>query len=200
MSRFHTTWISDDAQLPRSLAILNGMTLALPPELCNRISGYMNGEELFYGDLDTQFRAPLFGHPVLVGSAPSLEEMVPGFGARLRRSVEIYQQHIRPILATARVYHHTPVIDFRNPRGYCVLEYASPDRARAVAGVFRLAGPGEEQYLFKPRGLDRGRRYRVLFDSTGESVDRSGLDLANEGLEIRLAGPLTSDLLIFEAR
>src|SRR5207302_1376362 len=55
VSRFHTTWISDDAQLPRSLAILNGMTLALPPELCNRISGYMNGEELFYGDLDTQF-------------------------------------------------------------------------------------------------------------------------------------------------
>src|SRR5262249_13510042 len=121
VGHFHTTWISDHAQLPRALAIPNGMTLALPPELCNRIAGYMNGEEIFYGDLDTQFRVPLFGHPVMVGSAPSVAETVPGFGQRLKRGVEIYQQHLRPILGTCKVFHHTPVIDFRNPRGYCVL-------------------------------------------------------------------------------
>jgi len=199
VGRFHTTWMSDLAQLPRSLAILNGMSLALPPELCNRIAGYMNGEELFYGDLDTQFRAPLFGHPVMVGSAPSVEEMVPAFGQRLKRSVEIYQQHIRPLLPTCKVFHHTPVIDFRNPRGHCVLEYATPDGAKVVAGIFRLAGPGDESYHFNPRGLDRGRRYRVFFDNTQESMEVSGLVLANEGLAIRLADPLTSELLIFEA-
>lgn len=199
VSHFHTTWISDLAQLPRSLAILNGMTLALPPELCNRIAGYMNGEELFYGDLDTQFRAPLFGHPVMVGSAPSVAEMVPAFRQRLKRSVAIYQQHLRPILSTCKVFHHTPVIDFRNPRGYCVLEYAAPDGSSAVAGIFRLAGPAEPSYHFSPRGLDRGRQYRVLFDNTQETVAVSGLDLANDGLDIRLADPLTSELLIFEA-
>lgn len=198
IGRFHTTWISDLAQLPRSLAILNGMTLALPPELCNRIAGYMNGEELFYGDLDTQFRAPLFGHPVMVGSAPSVAEMVSAFGQRLKRSVEIYRQHVRPLLTTCKVFHHTPVIDFRNPRGYCVLEYAAPDGASAVAGIFRLAGPADGSYHFKPRGLDRGRRYRVLFDNTREAVEMNGLTLSDRGLEIRLDNPLTSELLIFD--
>ncbi len=200
IARFHTTWISDLAQLPRSLAILNGMTIALPPELCSRIAGYMNGEELFYGDVDTQFRAALFGHPVMVGSAPSIGEMVPGFGASAKRSVEIYQTYIRPIIGRCKVFHHTPVIDFRDPRGYCVLEYAAPDGESAVVGIFRLAGPGPATYRFMPRGLDRGRRYRVLFDNTRESVEANGLSLANDGLEIRLESPLTSELLIFESR
>jgi alpha-galactosidase len=199
VGRFHTIWTSDLAQLPRSLLVLNGMTMALPPELCNRIAGYMNGEELFYGDLDMQFRAPLFGHPVMIGSAPSVAEMVPAFGDRLRRSVELYQRHVRPLLPTCRVYHHTPVIDARNPRGFCVLEYAAPDGSKAVAGVFRLAGPGEEECRFRPRGLDRGRRYRVLFDGTGETVEADGLRLANEGLSLRLGTPLTSELLVLEA-
>lgn len=134
------------------------MTMALPPEICNRIAGSMNGEELFYGDLDTQFRVPLFGHPVMVGSAPSIEEMVPGFASRLKRSIEIYQRHIRPLLPTCKVFHHTPVIDFRNPSGYCVLEYTAPDGRSAVVGVFRLAGPSPDTYHLKPHGLDRGGR------------------------------------------
>ncbi len=198
LARFHTTWISDWAQLPRSLAVLNGMTLALPPELCNRIAGSMNGEEVFYGDVDTQFRAAIFGHPVLVGSAPSVAEMVPGFAASLKRAVELYQTFVRPILSTCRVFHHTPVIDFRNPRGHCVLEYATPDGRRAVAGIFRLAGPAPASYRFRPRGLDRGGRYRVRFDNTGEVAEASGLTLATEGLEIPLAAPLTSELLLFD--
>jgi alpha-galactosidase len=200
MARFHTTQISDWAQLPRALAVLNGMTMALPPELCHPLGGYMSGEELFYADVDTQFRAVLFGHPMLIGSAPSVEEMVPGFGAILRRNVELYQKHIRPILSASRVFHHTPVIDFRNPRGFCVLEYAASDGHSAVAGVFRLAGPGPNTYHFRPKGLSRGSQYNVRFDNRGESVEASGLALANDGLEIRLDSPLTSELLIFESR
>jgi alpha-galactosidase len=198
MARFHTTQISDWAQLPRSLTILNGMTMALPPELCCQLGGYMNGEELFYGDVDTQFRTLLFGHPMLIGSAPSVKEMVPGFSASLKRCIEIYQTYIRPILGTSKVFHHTPVIDFGNPRGFCVLEYAAPDRNSAVVGIFRLAGQGPSTYRFKPRGLDRGSRYNILFDNDRVSVEASGLTLANEGLEIRLDSPLTSELLIFE--
>jgi alpha-galactosidase len=200
MARFHTTQISDLAQLPRALAVLNGMTMALPPELCHPLGGYMNGEELFYGDVDTQFRATLFGHPMMIGSAPSLSEMVPGFGTSLKRHIEIYQTYIRPILGTSRVFHHTPVIDFRNPRGFCALEYAAPDGDSAVAGIFRLAGPGPSTYHFRPKGLDRGRRYNVLFDNSRENVEASGLTLANDGLRIGLESPLTSELLIFERR
>lgn len=184
--------------MPRALGILNGMTIALPPEVCSRSAGYMNGEELFHGDVDFQFRAPLFGHPVMIGIAPSIAEFNPGHRHRLRHAIDLYQRISRPMLPTCRVYHHTPVIDLKNPHGHCVLEYAMPDRSRAVAGIFRLVG-GPAEYRFLPRGLDRSRRYRVTFDNTLDVIEVDGRVLANEGLLIRLDSPLTSELLIFDA-
>ncbi len=96
-------------------------------------------------------------------------------------------------------FQHTPQLDGRaEPRGWCVIEYASRDRSRGMAGIFRLAGDAPETWRFKARGLDRGSRYRVSWGSTGQAAEIDGLRLAEEGLEIRRSLPMTSELLLFQ--
>jgi alpha-galactosidase len=180
--------------LPRGLLILNGMSLVLPPEVCNRIAGWLSSSQEHYGDLDTQLRVAMLGHPTLFGLAPSVEELPAAHRDRLVHAIELYQRTIRPLLRTCRVYHHTPVIDFERPHGFCVLEYAAPDRTRAVLGVFRLSG-GADTQVVRPRGLDRGRGYRVRLDSAGMAFEATGSDLADRGLTIRLEQPMSSELV-----
>ena len=100
---------------------------------------------------------------------------------------------------TGRMYHHTPVLLGKEPRGWAVWELVAEDQARAAVGIFRLAGPADESYPLRLRGIDAGRRYRVTWDNTGESYEREGAALKQEGLWPRLARPMTSEVLLLEA-
>lgn len=196
---FHVTEISDWMRAPRSLQILNGLTLHLPPEICLRTFGTEVLDHDLYGDLDFQLRSCLFGQPILRGIAPSPGEIGEPRRSRIVHALDLYKRILRPILPDARVYHHTPVLRHMRPNPWCVLEYAAPDGSREVAGIFRLTGPGDGSYRYRPRGLRPGARYRVTFDNTGDTVELSGLELRRDGLEIRLESPLTSELLMIEA-
>ena len=118
--------------------------------------------------------------------------------ARVRHHIETYKRFIRPFIATSRVYHHTPVVRGREPQGWVVLECVAEDRRRAAVAIFRLAGPGQDEYVLRLRGVDAGCSYRVTFDNSGETAEFRGASLKNEGLVMRLARPLTSELLILE--
>ncbi len=80
-----------------------------------------------------------------------------------------------------------------------MLELASRERDRGIAGLFQLSGAQGPEYVFRPRGLDLSRRYCVRWDNGGYRAEVDGHVLASEGLRVRLAGPLTSELLLFEA-
>lgn len=195
----HTTWISDIPILPRGLKTLNGITLFLPPEISNRSYGTMWDDQRLYGDLDTQLRVTLFGHPTGLGIGPSAEELNTANARRVRHNFELYKNFVRPMLSGSRVFHHTPVLPFADFGDWCVLEYAAGDSSRAYAGIFRLSAQGAPEYRFKPRGLDLSRRYRVTLDNSGVAIERSGFDLAQQGIAVRLPGGLRSELLLFEA-
>ncbi|MBI2844838.1 MAG: GH36 C-terminal domain-containing protein [Armatimonadetes bacterium] len=116
------------------------------------------------------------------------------------RYANIYKTFIRPLLATCKVYHHTPV----SSRGrvasspWFAMEYASPDRTKGWATIVRNGGTSDN-YVFKPKGLDSNRTYRVTYDSTNAAVTINGDTLLQSGLQI---GPLPvteSELLLFEA-
>jgi alpha-galactosidase len=196
---FQITEISDWMPAPRSLKILNGLSLHLPPEICLRTFGTEIAESCLYGDLDFQLRSCLFGHPILRGIAPTLDQIGEPRGARITHALTLYKEFIRPILPDASVFHHTPVLRFDGPEPWCILEYAAPDGSRAVVGVFRLNEPSAASYRFRPRGLRAGNRYRVYWDNTGADAELSGFELQRDGLEIRLESPLTSELLLIEA-
>jgi hypothetical protein len=74
------------------------------------------------GDLDTQLRETLFSHCTLTGIYPSPDKQNPEYIQRVRHTVDLYKRFIRPFLSACRVYHHTPILVGREPRGWCIWE------------------------------------------------------------------------------
>jgi alpha-galactosidase len=198
MSHFHTTWISDWMALPRSGKIINGVTMALPPEYCNRMTGASMHADL-YGDLDAQLRITMFGHMALNDIGRSVADLNPEMLSRVKHYVQLFKTFVRPMLPTCRVFHHTPVLPDSRPRGWCVLEYAAEDGASGMVGLFRLAGSAGPTYRFCARGLKPSRHYEVTFDNLGETIVATGIHLMHQGLTIRVDNPMNSELLLFRA-
>ena len=195
--RFSHTWVTDWQIAPRSFSITNGMTMALPPEYVDRLIAGQNGH--LTGDLDFQARLLLFVRPTLGMFQPIGASWNPQLLARVRHMVELYKGFVRPFMGQGRIYHHTPAFEGPEPQGWGVLELASRDRSRAMAGLFQLAAPRQNEYLLRLRGLDVSRRYRVTWDNTGRSCELDGFALMHQGLPVRLEGALTSELLLCEA-
>ncbi|MCC7360964.1 MAG: alpha-galactosidase [Anaerolineales bacterium] len=197
IARFAHTWVTDWPIAPRAFRITNGMTMALPPEYVDRLWGGQNSHTA--GDLDFQLRLLLFARPTLGFFHPDGAVLNPLLLARLREFVAFYKDFVRPFAAESRIFHHTPEFTGLEPQGWGVLELAAGDGRRAIAGLFQLASPPADDYVFRPRGLDRSRRYRLTLGNEQQTVELDGAELAETGLTVRLEGALTSQLLSFEA-
>jgi len=197
LSRTHWTQISDEAHLPKTAQVINGITLMLPPETC--LSFCTTNGVYEHADFDSMARILLFGRFYLFGAGryinPDSSDLAP-----LRRYVKLYKEFMAPILAESRIYHHTPVVFLGGEQktDYIAIECAGPDRKKSFAGIFKLTGTNEP-YMFNPRGLDDGKNYKVTFDNTDTACMASGFELKQRGLRIDLSRPLTSELLLFEA-
>ena len=195
--RFSHTWVTDWQIAPRSFTITNGMTMALPPEYVDRLIAGQDGH--ITADIDFQARLLLFVRPTVGAFAPLGSPFSPVQIAHVRRMVDLYKSFVRPFMSTGRIYHHTPSFDGPEPQGWGVLELATQDRSKGIAGLFQLSAPREKEYLLRLRGLDVGRRYRVTWDNSGQTCEVDGFTLMQQGLTVRLEGALTSELLIFES-
>ena len=199
LNNFHWAQVSDEWGAVRTLKILNGFSLAFPPEYGNSYFGSVSYENLRYGDIDFRMRAQMFSDFGMGGAAPDVANLAPEYMTRIRHHVELYKSFIRPVLNSVLVYHHTPVLPNTEPGEWIVLEHATPDHTRGYVGIFRLAGAKEDRYLFRPRGLDSSKTYKVTFDNTQSSVRVSGFELQNGGINVRVGQPLRSELLLFKA-
>jgi len=199
LGRFHETQLTDWCTLPRGLKILNGMTLALPPESLIFFSGFVTQQQSLRGDLDTQLRTCILGLPWIVGVAPSQGEVNTQMRDRMVHHINLYKNFIRPILPSCKVFHHAPILRHEAGSEWCVLEYDAPDASKGVAAVFRLTPGKDAEYHFRSRGLDPAKRYRVTFDNTGKIAELDGWELIKGGLTVLLDSPLTSELLLFES-
>ncbi len=197
VSRFHFTQLTDKWSPAPQLKILNGMTIALPPELCEVHLGAISDG---IADIDFMLRIGLFGHFDISGIFPTMGERQEAARERFHHAVSLYKTFVRPILSTCRVFHHTPIQRQTEPGEWVVLECASEDASRAYAGVFRLSTTAGGFYQFCPRGLDVSRRYRVTHDTSGQSREADGGLLVDQGLRVAVRGALTSELLLFEER
>jgi alpha-galactosidase len=200
IKRFSHTWVTDQQQPPYSFTIGNGMTIALPPELVDRHLIGQGQPTHLAGSIDWQCRLAMFGRPTigtvlwLVGADPN-----PVLKERVKRTVKMYKEFVRPFLPTSRIYHHTPTLThMSDPYGIGVMELVSRDKTKAIAGLFRTAGP-ENEYLMRFKGLDPAKRYEVTSDRTGTTFVMEGKDLVYTGLPIRLDSALDSELLLCKA-
>jgi hypothetical protein len=62
-----------------------------------------------------------------------------------------------------------------------------------------LSAPTQPEYLLLLRGLDVSKRYRVTWDTSGQTCEIDGFTLMKQGITVPLEGTLTSELLLFEA-
>jgi alpha-galactosidase len=200
LRRFHNTELSDWMRGPRNLKILNGMTWLLPPEVLLRTFGTEVGEHALDGDLNEQLRITMISRPIFRGIAPSMEDLNPIALKTIREAVELFKSDVRPIMVGSRVYHHTPRLEMKSATPWLVLEYAAPDTGRAVATLFRTSEGGEDTWVFRPRGLDFGRSYRVRLLNSGQTVELSGAQLLTSGIPVRLENAMGSQMLLFTAK
>ena len=196
MSRFHFTQVTDRWSPGPQLKVMNGMSLALPPELCMPLLGAISDG---VSDIDFMLRIGLFGHMSVSGIFPTMMERHAVARERWKHTIDLYKTFVRPMLSTCRMFHHTPVQRQTEEGEWVVLECVSEDAGQGYAGIFRLPGATGEAYRFYPRGLDISRSYRVTYDTTGQSREVDGGRLVDEGLRVPVAGAYTSELLLFEA-
>lgn len=202
--RFHETYLTDGLSMPRVLQNYSGQSLALPPEVF--VVGFGEGTHGVNGSghQDTQLRNTFtLSTPwMLLGVAPTLEELTPRRRDRYLHYVHLYKTFIRPILPTCRMYHHAPVSSTGGVTtgGWFATEYAAPDRGKGWATIVRIGASDSDTYRFKPRGLDVGKTYQVTFDSRGETATLGGVELIRDGCPVRLEPVMSSELLLFEAR
>ncbi len=195
MRRFHWTQVTDNWSPASTLKIVNGLSLALPPEQCMTLLGAISPGR---ADLDFNLRIGLFGHFCMSGIFPTVDEVHVAARDRWRHTIDLYKSFARPILPTCRVFHHTPIQRHTEPGDWCVLEHAAPDGSRAYAGVFRLPNASNDVYRLYPRGLTPSKRYRVTYDTAGHSFEVDGRALVDAGCQVRVPGILQSELLLFE--
>ena len=198
VSRFCHTWVTDWQIAPRSFSITNGMTMALPPEYVDRLISGQNGH--IVGSLDFQMRLLMFVRPT-VGSTfyPLGYEMNSQQMGFIRHCVELYKEFIRPFMPEGVIYHHTPVVDGKDPKGCGVLELSARDGSKGILGVFRLSD-GSDETTVCLRGVDESALYKIAWDNKNVSAEVDGYRLAQEGIRIRLGAALTSELILYEKK
>lgn len=203
---FTHTWVSDHNVAPRSFAITNGMTMALPPELVDRLVSGMDCHTA--ASLEWQARNAIFGRPSTndynaVGSKMNPEQL-----AIVKHTFDVYKTHIRPYIDESVIFHHTPQLVgdetaegaiAEQPRGTGILERATEDGRHGVIGIFNLSDAAAAGvHTVYPRGIDPSLRYRVTLDNSGAVIEASGASLSQTGLRVTLPASLTSELVIYE--
>jgi hypothetical protein len=113
----------------------------------------------------------------------------------VKACVQTYKARLRPLVRAADLYHIFPRPDGRKWDG---TEYYDPAAGKGVVYLFKpSADPAAEAIRFK--GLDAKRRYRVTFeDGTQPPSVRSGAELMDPGLRVKLEGAEGSELVFFE--
>ncbi len=113
--------------------------------------------------------------------------------AAARAEFALYKSALRPLIRGADLYHVGARPDGVHWDG---VEYYSAAQHRGVLYAFRGAAENEPVHRFRLAGLDPEKRYRVVFHDRGPAatVVRSGTALLQDGLEVRLDEPLSSEL------
>ena len=198
VANFTHTWVTDWQLHPNALRITNGMTIALPPETVNRLTG---GQTAYVtADFDMQMRNLMFAQPCFGFIDPTRVSHNPNQIKRVQKYVRFYKEFVRPMHKDMWFFHHTPELTGKQAQGYAAMEMANRSAERGMVGVFQLAQPAVREITVYPRGVDESRSYLVTFDNSGAKCVVSGYDLAQRGLRVRLDGALVSELITYQAQ
>jgi alpha-galactosidase len=113
-----------------------------------------------------------------------------------RDAIALYKQQLRPLIRDAELYHISERPDGVHWDG---VQYWDAKRGQGV--VFAFRGTTEENmHRFRLAGLDAGKSYRLHFaDATQPDRIATGHELMEQGLNVALNAPLSSELVFLSA-
>jgi len=113
-----------------------------------------------------------------------------------QREFALYKSRLRPLIREADLYH---VADRPDGVHWDGVEYYSAALRRGVLYAFRGSASDLPTHRFRLAGLNRGSRYKLSFqDNPAANLELTGESLLQMGVDVRLALPLSSDLIFFE--
>ena len=177
------------------------MSIFIPPDaICYYHNHVYWANQL--ADNETHLRVTLFATPVFIGFGTQETDRTTNYFKDVKRYIELNKTFCRRVMANHPVvFHHTPEASFNNNSPWCVLEYARKDHTCGYAGVFRLrADLNNNEYIFKPRGIDISQQYKVTLDNDNQTFLISGWELSQAGIKIHLDAALSSELILYEIK
>ncbi len=193
------TWISDETGIPDSFRILNGVTMLLPGEWCNRLiygMGAPHGKHPYFKLNTARFAAPICGYSEVDGVEDAHNDMCdPAFLAQSRKMFAMHRDYIRPLMGEdRRWYHHTPCVALGKKGERGILEVASRDGRCDMIAVFTLGEVIDPKITLSMRGVSEKLTYAVY--ANDEPIgDYTGAKL-KEGLTVELPEMYDSVCLI----
>lgn len=189
MQPMSDTQITDNYTAPISFAILNGVSLCVPIDYIQRFLIVCGGHNM--GTLKFQLNASRFGVPSVYYNLPMNVKDSPLQIEAYKKMLETYRTHIRPMMADARIYHHTPELRYEEPGAFGVLEMAAADQHCSLLAAFTLSEVLEPVHCLCFRGLSHSGAYDVWEDD--EYFGRfSGKELMTSGIRADIPGALDS--------
>lgn len=192
MKSFNHTWVSDNQKMPCSVAITNGMTMALPPERVDRLFAGMGCHTI--GSFKAHMRNTMLGHVSLNVIAPAGAVINGSDMAFVKHCTDIYKSFIRPFISKAVTYHHTPDMYASD---VCILEIADPDKTQGAITLFAMSNFKGNVTKVIPKGIDKSKTYNVTLDNDGATFSLTGYELS-KGIDIDLSSNLDSELILYK--
>ena len=196
MKNFNHSWVSDWQKAPRSVAVTNGMTIALPPERVDRLFAGMGCHE--NGSLDFHMRNCMLGHMSLNVISPKTAQINPVQMEFVRHSVGVYKNFIRKFLPDSKNYHHTPETAGTLKNGYSVLEISSADGTKGAIAAFTMSASVSDKLNIVPKGINEGLTYKITLDNSGATFVASGYEIMSKGIDVYIPSSLSSELVLYE--
>lgn len=144
-------------------------------------------------DLDFVARVCLSG---MVGFTGDLAGLTETHRKRLAHHVAIFKRW-RRFIAGSVAHLLTPPELKENRSGWSALRLAHPDNPASLLFVYRLHDLSESR-TFRLEGLDESINYRVVDDEGALVAQRTGGQLAREGLEVTLPRTYTAGFFAIE--
>ncbi|MBS0514564.1 MAG: alpha-galactosidase [Proteobacteria bacterium] len=114
-----------------------------------------------------------------------------------REEIELYKATLRPLIREADLYHVGPRAD---GNGWDGIEYFDAKRGKGVLYAFHGKDMSAGTHTFPLSGLNARRNYRLSFrDRSSADITRSGRELMQGGVTLKLALPESSELVLIEA-
>lgn len=198
---FDHTWVTDNPIAPRCFGITNGATMCLPPEYVDRLvttMGAPNMGNLNFDLYQLLFVRPTAHYPSIYYGPDTVEN--PEQKAFFDRFTYLYKNYSQKMIVGSKIYHHTPALNGRDPKGVGMLEMVSEDKSMAMFGVFALSDPKTKEQVVRFKGIDASKKYKVTMDSCGESFEMDGYRLKYDGVTVRLPAALTAELILLEEK